>query len=498
MSWGKPDTPVDHPGSGSASVEARLIDFVSRHYRLLAGIVLLLAAFNLTYRLGLESVEEWDESLYATTAWEMLRSGDLIGTTFGGQLDYYNSKPPLNVWLIAAMFATFGVNLVSLRAVSAACAWLTVLTLQMWTRREFGPTVSLLSSLVLSTSFGFIHLHAGRSGNPDALLTLLLLLTVVVLSVRQRRPWQRAWLGPILAGVFLLKGMAVLLPLLVIVMVEAISRGPRTWKPLLAAGALFVAPAGAWMAARWRVDQWTFFERMFNQDFLALTSTAVEERFGGPLFYADVLQKYHYEWLLAGVGAALLARHSWGPIGRALRVSIQQQQPTIVSMGAWATATLLVPTLVQTKLTWYLNPFYPLFAVVVGMLLANVAFNNHGGNHGRRLALAGVLIVVAIASAQARSLWRIHVITNLETSVQGVLLSKSAGFKGTRVCRDGLQRAEMFVVRAMMNSTFHVMTGAGRGGPPKTGDLYVFSREVLDPRLRPVGQADGHFVYEAN
>ena len=47
--------------------------------------MLLLAAFTLTYRLGLESVEEWDESLYATTAWEMLQSGDLIGTTFGGE-----------------------------------------------------------------------------------------------------------------------------------------------------------------------------------------------------------------------------------------------------------------------------------------------------------------------------------------------------------------------------------------------------------------------------
>ena len=147
MSWGKRDTPIGHPASGSFSAEARLFDFVSRRYFLLASTVLLLAAFNLTYRLGLESVEEWDESLYATAAWEMLRSGDLIGTTFGGQLDYYNSKPPLNVWLIAAMFATFGVNLVSLRAVSAACAWLTVLTLQIWTRRVFGPTVSLLSSL---------------------------------------------------------------------------------------------------------------------------------------------------------------------------------------------------------------------------------------------------------------------------------------------------------------------------------------------------------------
>jgi len=176
MSLGGGNIPVGGPEAGKVSQEARLFDFVARHYRVLAFAVLALAAFNLTYRLGLESVEEWDESLYATTAWEMLRSGQPVATTFGGELDYYNSKPPLNVWLLAASFAVFGVNLVSMRVVSATSAWLTVLVLQVWTRRVFGPTVSLLSTLVLATTFGFLHLHSGRSGNPDALMTLLILL----------------------------------------------------------------------------------------------------------------------------------------------------------------------------------------------------------------------------------------------------------------------------------------------------------------------------------
>ena len=78
-----------------------------------------------------------------------------------------------------------------------------------------------------------------------------------------------------------------------------------------------------------------------------------------------------------------------------------------------------------------------------------------------------------------------------------MLLSRRAEFRGTRVCRDRPHRGEAFVVTAMMNSTFHVMTGAGRGGPARSGDIYVFSREVRDLRLRPVGQADGHFIYEA-
>jgi hypothetical protein len=49
----------------------------------------------------------------------------------------------------------------------------------------------------------------------------------------------------------------------------------------------------------------------------------------------------------------------------------------------------------------------------------------------------------------------------------------------------------------MMNTTFHVMSGGGRGAGAGEGDLYVFSREIRDSRLHPVGQADGHFIYEA-
>jgi len=59
MSFGSGDTPIGHPQTGRVSGEARLFDFVARRYRVLAFAVLALAAFNLTYRLGLESVEEW-------------------------------------------------------------------------------------------------------------------------------------------------------------------------------------------------------------------------------------------------------------------------------------------------------------------------------------------------------------------------------------------------------------------------------------------------------
>ena len=48
-----------------------VVAYCSRHYRVLAAAILLLAALNLTIRLGSETVTEWDESLYAISAWEI-------------------------------------------------------------------------------------------------------------------------------------------------------------------------------------------------------------------------------------------------------------------------------------------------------------------------------------------------------------------------------------------------------------------------------------------
>src|SRR5262249_10886795 len=149
------------------------------HYVALFCAVLAVAAFNLLFRLGSEFVTEWDESLYAISSSEMLRSGNWIGTTFLGSLDYYNTKPPLNIWMLAIVFKTLGTNLIALRLVSAVSAILTVGVLMAWVRRAIGGGVSLMAGLVLATSFAFIHVHSGRSANTDALFTLLVLLTVI-------------------------------------------------------------------------------------------------------------------------------------------------------------------------------------------------------------------------------------------------------------------------------------------------------------------------------
>jgi 4-amino-4-deoxy-L-arabinose transferase-like glycosyltransferase len=472
--------------------------FCTRHYAPLAAAVLAVAAFNLAFRLGSEVLSEWDESLYATSAWEMVRSGHWVATTFHGAVDYYNTKPPLNVWLIALSFKAFGESLVSLRLVSTISAWLTVAVLQRWTRRAYGPAAALFSSLVLATTFGFLYVHAGRSAETDALFTLLVLLTVVTLSAAERRPSLRAWLGLLAAAVFLLRGLALLMPLLIIVGVEAwrMRHEPRrrTWWPTAAAVLLFAAPVGAWSAARWRIDQWRFFERMIDYDFVARSLTVIEDHPGTPVYYLNILQKHHYGWILAGIVAVLLAPVPWRRLHEWASFWRGDHQRMLV--GWWAAVTMLVPTLMRTKLPWYLNTFYPAFALAVGWLLARAAAAPASAGLRRRQMIVAVTLFATFGLAEGKLLYYSYHYRDLKGSAQGLLLAERQRLRSRRVFRDHWDNADLFVLRGMVGADGGLdarIADFWRDSRP--GDCLVSSAPVTSARVELIRRAGERALY---
>jgi 4-amino-4-deoxy-L-arabinose transferase-like glycosyltransferase len=466
--------------------------------------VLGLAAFNLMFHLGSEVVSEWDESMYAISAWEMGKTGNLATTTFLGALDYYNSKPPLNVWLIGLSFKAFGMNLVSLRLVSVISAWLTVAVLQDWTRRAFGAATALSAALVLATSFGFVYVHSGRTAETDALFALLILLTVVALWAEERQPWHRAWLGAIAAAVFLLRGMAVLMPVGIVLAVliwknwTAYPGRPR-WLPSLPtiiAVIFFVVPVGAWAFARWRVDQWAFFDKLFNYDFVARSLTVIENHPGGPLYYVNVLQKNQYDWLLAGVAALVLFPVSWPQMRDRLKLLWQRADGLGVLLASWAGMTFLIPTMMRTKLPWYLNPFYPVFALGIASILVRGLMQYPGGAWGRRQVVLGIAIVAALGVAEGKLLWYPSHYRDVNDSVQGLLLQEKDRLRNHGVFQPHWDRAELFVASGVIGVERAL---AGRGETfwreSRPGDCLISVRRVSDPDLVLIRSNRHHMLY---
>ena len=461
---------------------------------LLAGAVIALAVFNLTLRLGQERLTEWDEGLYAKTAFEMVESNNWIATTSEGVLDYSNSKPPFNVWLLALSMKAFGVTLVSIRIASVIAALMTVVVLLVWAWHRFGPRIGLLSALVLATTFGFLYVHSGRSGNPDALLTLLLLLIVVVLDASSTRPGLRIWLGPLLAGIFFLKGMAVLLPLPLIAFMENRWRfGPRArWLPLLGAFALASVAVGAWAIARWQVDQMAFFRLIFFQDFIALCTTPLDNQSGSPLFYLNILQKHHPEWIAAmAVAVVMFPPQSWARVKDALMFWSDSDRTALI--GAWSLSAIAIPTVMQTKMPWYLNPFYPMFALGAGWILSYGISQARNSSVSRRRLLVG-FIVFAACVAEGKLIYYSYKHRALATSAQGILLLERDRLRGATVYRTSWNHADAFVLKAMVRAEPAESNGIDDFARRcKTGDYFLTSRAVERSDLVPVRVA-GRFV----
>ena len=333
--------------------DSTVLAFVDKWYPVLAAAVLALALFNLTFRLGSEFVTEWDELLYGQTAWEILSRGSWLGTTFYGQLDYYNTKPPLLVWLIALSFKAFGANLVSLRLASVVSAWLTVALTQHWTNRCFGRLPALLAGLTLATTFGFVYVHSGRAAATDALFTLLMVLTVMVTWSQIEHPMRRVWLGPILAAGFLLRGTAVLFLLAFVATAFVwIGRTRKSALPTMAAAVAFLVPVAAWVIARYRFDGVAFLGPMVMYDFVARTLHPIEDHPGRWYYYLKIFQQHHYDWLFGGVVAILLTPAS---VWSARLNHWRRPATSSVLLAVWVVVSLAVPMAMQTKVPWYLK-----------------------------------------------------------------------------------------------------------------------------------------------
>lgn len=123
----------------------------------------------------------WDEARLAINAYEMLNNNDFIVTHFEGNPDMWNTKPPLMIWTQVFFMKILGVNELSVRLPSAIAALLTCITILIFSLKYLKNFwFGFIAILVLITSHGYINLHATRTGDYDALLTLFTTLSVLL------------------------------------------------------------------------------------------------------------------------------------------------------------------------------------------------------------------------------------------------------------------------------------------------------------------------------
>ncbi|MEV6727265.1 MULTISPECIES: glycosyltransferase family 39 protein [unclassified Streptomyces] len=199
---------------------------------------------------------------------------------FFGSSDAGNSitvdKPPAALWPMALSVRLFGLGGWQILVPQALMGVGTTAVLYAAVRRHFGPAAALLSGTVFALTP--VAALMFRFNNPDALLTLLLTVTVycVLRALDGAHTKWLVWAGVAVGFAFLtktLQAFVILPPLALVYAVCAPTRLRRRLGQLLLAGAAMVVAGGWWVAI---VELWPASSRPYiggsqTNSFLELT-----------------------------------------------------------------------------------------------------------------------------------------------------------------------------------------------------------------------------------
>ena len=314
-----------------------------------------------------------DETRYATVAWEMYQSGDLLSLRLNGAL--YGHKPPLMFWLIDLGWAIFGPNVWWPRLLSGLFG-LGALALLARLAQRLAPGRSEVGAMALLITASSLYWMAFTGAVMfDLMLAFFVLLGVLgVAQAGAGRGW-RAWLvvGAAIGLGILTKGPVALLHILPLALLgpwwlqstplsEAVSR-PRwgAWYRGIGLAVLF----GAAIALAWAVP----------------SALAGGGQFGREIFWSQsvdrmVATEHHLRpiWFYLVTAPVLLLPWLMFPaLWRGLAALVRAAPSLLVRFAlAWTVPVFIGFSLFKGKQIQYLLPEVPAFALLAAAGIASL------------------------------------------------------------------------------------------------------------------------------
>ena len=364
----------------------------------IGALALLIAACLPLFFVGLGALglSEPDEPYYALPALEMVRSGNLAITTFGGEPWF--DKPILFYWVVAAGYATLGVSEGASRVGSALAALAGVLAIYLHARRA-RPRAALLSALALATMLEYAIV--ARLAITDMTLTLFVTLGMLASAryLSSGRLRAAALAGASFGLAALTKGpVGLLLPAVALAAYAVLARRRDLMRPAAigacALGAL--ATAGPWYGTMLLRHPDLLLGSFLGHGNLGRLVRPEHPSF--PLYYLAILVVGALPW--TGALPAAIASAASRP-GRAAERGAGRAPGPLFAL-CWLGAVLAVFSVVASKLPSYLLPALPAAALLIGGFWTDSLSGAREGGPARAARLsawAGVAIAALVAVA---------------------------------------------------------------------------------------------------
>jgi Aminoarabinose transferase C-terminal domain/Dolichyl-phosphate-mannose-protein mannosyltransferase len=444
----------------------------------LAALVVVALWFS---TLGTRHLLNPDEGRYAEIAREMLVTGDWVTPRLNG-IKYFE-KPPLQYWMTAVAYQTFGLNEFAARFWTGLTGAAGILLAGFAGMRLFGRSAGLMAAAIAASSL--LYLVIGHVNTLDMGLSFFLELTVCGFLIAQRsapasadeRNWMLlAWAGAALA--FLSKGLiALVLPSLTLLAYTALTREYSAWKRLhIVKGlALFLLLALPWLVAAARINP-EFMRFFFLHEQFERFLVDSHDR-DGPWWY------FLPFFALGSLPWTFVALRQFTPAWR-LDGQVQGLQTRRFLM-LWVAVVIGFFSLSHSKLAPYIVPAMPIFAIALGDIFTRLpikALRMHLLVIGIALALLG--LAVAVVSDHIAGAKSADVVRDLRPeTTMGFLLTAAAMLGPCWFWR------HQSVEKAVLATAFGTLLGLsvllyGAEALSSTRSGYTLSQHIA-PLLRP-------------
>jgi 4-amino-4-deoxy-L-arabinose transferase-like glycosyltransferase len=324
-------------------------------------IVLLFIPLFIFY-LGVPSLWDEDESVYAEISRQMILHHDFVGTYFNDEPRY--DKPPLNFWINTAFYKTFGMNEFTSRIGSTIFGLLCLVLAYLFGKMLFNKRSGILAAFMLGT--GFLFFIETQLALIDTTLTFLIGLTLYLFyrGFTEEKPHFLLLMGIPLGLGILAKGPVAL------VLTGAIGlafgffqffKNKVDWRRLFnwhllggfLIGAAICLPWYFAMVSRYGVD---FIQSHFGYHMIRRFTQPIEHHGGGwyyNLYYVVLLFVGFIPWSAYIPGSLSLAIRRWS-------------ESKMFFLLSWAAITFSFFTIAQTKLPGYTLPLFLPCALLMG------------------------------------------------------------------------------------------------------------------------------------
>jgi outer membrane protein assembly factor BamB len=328
--------------------------------------VLAILTFSTVFFIDLGRGPLWvtDEQTYSEWAFHMFKTGDYLTPWAFGQLEIAIGKPPLFMWLMSLAYQVFGANNFASRFWSPVFGALSLVLVFYLGKKLYNSYVGFLSALILGTFTTFYEF--ARHAMTDVTFVFFVLASVyfLLLSEKTEGSSRHVALGGLFFGLaFMTKQLqALLIPLIIFFYFIATGRGikfffTKRFALFWRVGLLIVSPWLIYMTLRFGPDFW---QSHFLFSGVERVISPIEGHFGDYFYYSSYLISNENPFWLALLPFA---------VGLCVFNVVAKRSKEAVLVFVWMSVVIVVFTLVQTKLFWYILPALPAFAIAVSSFL---------------------------------------------------------------------------------------------------------------------------------